>query len=688
MGRTKLPRGSTSLEGISEEELKLLERAASILKTPVANLLSSVGSSHDATAPAPQQSVTEVEAEDPYIDDHDDEVPASPSPRGSESSVDVGDWQIPASDFRGIDKDIPDTYYDVNQFLDDSNLAHDYRSHHLITPSATGFVEPEFSIVSTSHAWPQHPTQQFGTPHPAAPPPTPQDSSARPHPRGSWELLDTTMVDQVSIQQAPETGDWAVIGSRQLRQATEVRKVDKFQIISVDPLQRQPQSRQQRRKPYDDRERQEDAGLTRGLTACIRCRMQKIKCKIDRENPKGNCVTCLGLSGPKVHNLPCLRYKLTASTLYRTGKAPGLEFTFRWPVMKLKDMDTWDMDNYETRTILVESDVCPVPLQLAVRRFIPIPGKDSMHRSWMDHKKGVKKTKETTPYAIVDMQKATADMREYVKNNVFSCMDFFLKGSDQLVKDTYEFARTHMQRTDSDEERKLLGSYFRLWFAIRRTATMEHIAGEERLGMVPEMEDRTCPLFGKIPLPPVMIQQLDMILTLGVLQPLQKQVLDDFQKLVLANNPRHWMTVYLITFMSLHSCAKISQENYNNARKQGLLRRYSIPNFIQERHHTANVFLSHYHYRTESANPFVQDWRKRHATPFSHMSVDEIHFLEKTKRMVKEREQIIKTNNENDLYEHELYFVAQMFEQNWQPRDTVIDRTEGTVNNVGLKKYA
>ena len=99
---------------------------------------------------------------------------------------------------------------------------------------------------------------------------------------------------------------------------------------------------------------------------------------------------------------------------------------------------------------------------------------------------------------------------------------------------------------------------------------MEHIVGEEKLDMVPEMEDQTCPLLGKIPLPPVMIQQLDMILTIGVLQPLQKQVLEDFQKLVLANNPRNWMTVYLVTFMSLHSCAKISEENYNNARKHGL----------------------------------------------------------------------------------------------------------------------
>jgi hypothetical protein len=114
--------------------------------------------------------------------------------------------------------------------------------------------------------------------------------------------------------------------------------------------------------------------------------------------------------------------------------------------MKLKDIDTWASP--EVRIISVESDVCPVPLQLTVRKFVPVPGKDSMHRSWMDHKKGIKKTKETTPYAIVDMQKAALDMREYVTANVFSCMEYFLKGSDKLVKDTYEFARKHMQRTD------------------------------------------------------------------------------------------------------------------------------------------------------------------------------------------------------------------------------------------------
>lgn len=43
--------------------------------------------------------------------------------------------------------------------------------------------------------------------------------------------------------------------------------------------------------------------------------------------------------------------------------------------------------------------------------------------------------------------------------------------------------------------------------------------------------------------------------------------------------------------------------------------------------------------------------------------------------------------HELQLYEHPLYFVSQMFEENWTPRDTVIDYDDGTINDVPLAKY-
>ena len=42
---------------------------------------------------------------------------------------------------------------------------------------------------------------------------------------------------------------------------------------------------------------------------------------------------------------------------------------------------------------------------------------------------------------------------------------------------------------------------------------------------------------------------------------------------------------------------------------------------------------------------------------------------------------------DRELYEHDLYFVSQMFEDNWQPRDTRIDFDGGMIYGGPVKKY-
>ena len=143
----------------------------------------------------------------------------------------------------------------------------------------------------------------------------------------------------------------------------------------------------------------------------------------------------------KVHSLPCLRYRLTECTEFRIGKPPGMQYSARWPVMKLKDINKWASN--EIRTITVKADVSPVPFDLKVRRFVPIP-QDSLHRAWMDGNS--KKFVETTPYAISDMRSAMVNMRLYIERNIFDCIDFFLANADELVKMTFRYAREYMQK--------------------------------------------------------------------------------------------------------------------------------------------------------------------------------------------------------------------------------------------------
>jgi hypothetical protein len=134
-----------------------------------------------------------------------------------------------------------------------------------------------------------------------------------------------------------------------------------------------------------------------------------------------------------------------------------------------------------------------------------------------------------------------------------------------------------------------------------------------------------------------------------------------------------------------------------------------MPAFVAERHHAANVFLSHYHYRTQSCDPFKLDWRRRQTTPFAEMTPNEIHFLMRTKALVEKRRKHFtsitryckvvanasygltgdqfRVASEISLYEDELYFISQMYEDDWQPRESVIDFDDGTINGVPLREY-
>lgn len=47
----------------------------------------------------------------------------------------------------------------------------------------------------------------------------------------------------------------------------------------------------------------------------------------------------------------------------------------------------------------------------------------------------------------------------------------------------------------------------------------------------------------------------------------------------------------------------------------------------------------------------------------------------------------IRVSNQLNLYEDDLYFLSQMFEKDWIPRDTIIDYDGGTVGNVPLRRF-
>jgi hypothetical protein len=107
----------------------------------------------------------------------------------------------------------------------------------------------------------------------------------------------------------------------------------------------------------------------------------------------------------------------------------------------------------------------------------------------------------------------------------------------------------------------LLQNILRIWVTARMASNIERVCGEETLGMS-SIDDPSCPWHAKIPIPPAMCVQLEIILYCKFLAPLKKNILAQLQKLIFANKKENWLAIYLSIFVLLHSCALTTQRDY------------------------------------------------------------------------------------------------------------------------------
>jgi hypothetical protein len=133
--------------------------------------------------------------------------------------------------------------------------------------------------------------------------------------------------------------------------------------------------------------------------------------------------------------LPCLRYKITDTSMYSKEDHPHFYWTRRWTSMKVEDITDWESP--ETKTIEITPDKGGSIFRLKVREFIPVEG-DTLYRKWVS--KGVKKTYDCPPYAIEDMRQAGIDLQRTIDENVASIVESEIDDTDTLFWNTYSMA--------------------------------------------------------------------------------------------------------------------------------------------------------------------------------------------------------------------------------------------------------
>ncbi|OAA82473.1 hypothetical protein LEL_02018 [Akanthomyces lecanii RCEF 1005] len=374
----------------------------------------------------------------------------------------------------------------------------------------------------------------------------------------------------------------------------------------------------------------------------------------------------------KKGQLPCLRYKIADIALYKSGEVPGFEWTRRWSNELSDPIDTWASP--EIRTIHVSEGYSDSSVELQVRRFVPAEG-DKLVRTW-DYK-GVKKSASIPPFALVDTHKARKAFARHIDaciNDTLKNITGSIKGSSvKMMTRTYFEAHRLAQKSDIPQEvSNILQSTFRLWTSTRLNTISCFIVGNDTLGMPKDILDETSPTPGKVPLPPVMGAQLNLMMIHEIQARLRKTVLDQLQTIVLKNKHNTWLVTYFVDFILLHNASMIIAHDVGYAKKHGIGRRFAREDKVQEYHVGANIVLGYFHYCNKGLYPFSDECNESELRSLAELTEHELGLVRATAAYAKFREVEWKKLRDSEEYDHPEYYISQMFEQSWYPRSMVV----------------
>jgi len=155
-------------------------------------------------------------------------------------------------------------------------------------------------------------------------------------------------------------------------------------------------------------------------------------------DPEGPCETCKAVLNPILCKLPCLRWIITDSSLYREQTRPYQMFSQRWQTMDLVDISTWASS--EVKTIRLSQIYLDAPYEVEVREFEPVEG-DMLEEKWTSN--GIIKVHKIPRYALADMKKAALVLQNFIQRSIGTYIEGTVGFSDQLIWQTYFFAFKH-----------------------------------------------------------------------------------------------------------------------------------------------------------------------------------------------------------------------------------------------------
>ncbi|PMD19482.1 hypothetical protein NA56DRAFT_203203 [Hyaloscypha hepaticicola] len=415
-----------------------------------------------------------------------------------------------------------------------------------------------------------------------------------------------------------------------------------------------------KRKSFSSAALREETSLTRTLNSCIKCRILRNRCLPNPDDLDAPCLTCTKLSS-SITRLPCLRYKITDINLYRTA-FQHFEF-FRLHLMVGPTYGDFHIPREwvgtRTKTLEIAQD-SNVILRLQIREFVP-----SNEELVLDDARGNKMY--SIPWAIANPDEAAKFANEYVDRNMDTYLETVLDDSNRFVFDVFHWA---LRLTIFPQPNKLLSDVLRLWVACRFLEGRWRCCGSETLG-AEELSHR----YERDPIvqvPPFVNYQIAAVFTERVLEPLRIVVLKQLQTLILANKSSNWFVTFLAVFILLHNYELQCNFHRGFARRRKFEVRFVDMPIIRAILMGSKIILAHFHFCCKGQRPFSPgfDWESPGVKRMAQLDAAQIEFLKRYRVFVIEKAEKLRAVSQTDDYEAETWFTAQLFDPEWEPRQT------------------
>ncbi|KAK4162805.1 hypothetical protein QBC43DRAFT_73377 [Cladorrhinum sp. PSN259] len=418
-----------------------------------------------------------------------------------------------------------------------------------------------------------------------------------------------------------------------------------------------------------------ERGQVEGSRTCHRCRIQRIKCFRDPNNPDPNaeCQSCSkvrhGNSKKTEHWIPCLNNlrKLNAMTFYRSG---NLGLTRRFDHTQMNDISA--INPGEFFEIQIIQRLCPKPMVLQVHYFKPAEG-DKLDREFVA--KGIRQVQKLPPICLRDVKKTSKEFARYIEENALEAIAIASErcDSNEIINQIFAMIPRHLESLPPGEkESEFLKTVVRYWFAITLGLGSSHICGGETFNITPVSGYE--PRDGLVSVPRMVVAQFDSIRHLTVYTKLQRDVLYPFEDALSSKVTEQWFTMFLVTFLLLNIVSTCSWDRFRYVREnsQGLpldtrYGKLGDPNtaLIEQLHYSAAVLLAHWDYYKRCDLTVVNGKALYFLEPY------QLDFIRSISAQLKQRS-IPKTPLDG-FWEHDVAWTSLMFsrattkENQWTP---------------------